>query len=95
MFKKDNYSDRAGQEYWLRFTFPFWFTDLISALDTLSLLGFSDQEPEIEKALHWFVTHQEKNGMWDLRITKGQNKDVTQAWLCLAISRIFKRLLEK
>ena len=95
LFKKDNYSDRAGQEYWLRFTFPFWYTDLISALDTLSLLGFSNQEPEIEKALHWFVTHQEKNGMWDLRITKGQNKDVTQAWLCLAICRIFKRLLEK
>ena len=50
LFKKDNYPDRAGQEYWLRFTFPFWFTDLISALDTLSLLGFSKQEPEIEKA---------------------------------------------
>ncbi|MGE5109120.1 MAG: hypothetical protein ACM3H8_16400 [Sphingobacteriales bacterium] len=95
LFKKDNYTDRAGKEYWLRFTFPFWFTDLISALDTLSFLGFSDQEPEMEKALQWFVTHQEKNGMWDLRITKGQNKDVTQAWLCLAICRIFKRLHEK
>lgn len=95
LFKKDNYSDRAGKEYWLRFTFPFWFTDLISALDTLSLLGFSKQEPEIEKALHWFVNHQEENGMWNLRITKGQNKDVTQAWLCLAICRIFKRLHKK
>lgn len=95
LFKKDNYSDRAGQEYWLRFTFPFWYTDLISALDTLSLLGFSNQEPEMEKALHWFVAHQGKNGMWDLRISKGQNKDVTEAWLCLAICRVFKRLYEK
>lgn len=95
LFKKDSYADRAGQEYWLRFTFPFWFTDLISALDTLSLLGFSNQEPEIKKALHWFVTHQRKNGMWDLRITKGQNKDLTQAWLCLAICRAFKRFHEK
>jgi hypothetical protein len=95
LFKRDNYPDRAANEYWLRFTFPFWFTDLISALDTLSLLGFSKQEPEMVKALHWFVTHQEKNGMWNLRITKGRNKDVTQAWLCLAICRIFKRLYEK
>lgn len=95
LFKKDNYADRAGQEYWLRFTFPFWYTDLISALDTVSLLGFSNQEPEIEKGLHWFVTHQKKNGMWDLKITKGKNKDVTGAWLCLAICRIFKRFYEK
>lgn len=91
LFKKDNYADRAGQEYWMQFTFPFWFTDLISALDSLSQLGFSSQEPEIEKALHWLVAQQKKNGMWDLRITKGQNKDVTQAWLVLAICRIFKR----
>jgi hypothetical protein len=85
----------GGKDYWLRFTFPFWYTDLISALDTLSLLGFSNQEPEIEKAFNWFVTHQRKNGMWELRITKGQNKEVTQAWLCLAICKIFKRLFEK
>lgn len=95
LFKKDNYPDRAGQEYWLRFTFPFWFTDLISGLDTLSLLGFSKQEPEIEEGLHWFVTKQGKDGMWQLRITKGQNKDITQVWLSLAICRIFKRLHEK
>lgn len=95
MFKKDNYADRASKEYWLRFTFPFWYTDLISALDTVSLLDFSTQEPEIKKALHWVVTHQQKNGMWDLRITKGENKDVTKAWLCLAICRIFKRLKTK
>jgi hypothetical protein len=65
------------------------------SLDTLSLLGFSNQEDEIDKALHWFITHQGKNGTWDLRITKGQNKYVTQAWLCLAICKIFKRLFEK
>jgi squalene cyclase len=92
LFKKDKYPDRAAQEYWLRFTFPFWFTDLISALDALTLLGFSRQEPEIEKAANWFISHQEKNGMWDLKITKDRNKDVTKAWLCLAICRIFKRL---
>ncbi|MES2646037.1 MAG: hypothetical protein V4717_04120 [Bacteroidota bacterium] len=91
LFEKDNYPDRTRKEYWLRFTFPFWYTDIISALDTLSLLGFSEREPRIEKALEWFVDHQQKNGMWDLRITKGRDKELTRAWLCLAICRIFKR----
>jgi len=91
LFKKDNYPDRGTKEYWLRFTFPFWFTDLISALDSLSLLGFSDKEPGINEALEWFVKQQRKNGTWELKILKGQNKYVHQAWLGLAICRIFKR----
>jgi len=92
LFKKDNYPDRAGDEYWLRFSFPFWFTDLISALDSLSLLGFSKQEPPIEKALKWFIENQQRTGLWKLKILKGRNRDVLQLWLAFAICRIFKRL---
>jgi Squalene-hopene cyclase C-terminal domain len=91
IFKKDHYPDRAGAEYWLRFSFPFWFTDLISALDTLSLLGFSAQEPQIEKALQWFVKNQQKTGLWQFKILKGKNKDILELWLALAVCRIFKR----
>jgi Squalene-hopene cyclase C-terminal domain len=91
VFKKDHYPDRAGAEYWLRFSFPFWFTDLISALDTLSLLGFSAQEPQIEKALQWFVKNQQKTGLWQFKILKGKNKDILELWLALAVCRIFKR----
>ncbi len=94
LFKKDHYPDRSGSEYWLRFSFPFWFTDLISALDSLSHLGFSMKEPEIEKALQWFINNQQKNGLWNLKILKGRNKDVIQLWLALAICRIFKRFNE-
>lgn len=91
IFKKDNYPDRAGAEYWQRFTFPFWFTDLISALDTLSLLGFTAQTPQMEIALQWFIKNQRKNGLWQLKITKGTNKDILELWLALAVCRIFKR----
>lgn len=91
VFRKDHYPDRAGAEYWLRFSFPFWFTDLISAFDTLSLLGFSAQEPQIEKALQWFVKNQPKTGLWRFKITKGKNRDVLALWLALAVCRIFKR----
>ncbi|HEY9207286.1 MAG TPA: hypothetical protein VIO58_15355 [Candidatus Methanoperedens sp.] len=92
LFKKDNYPDRSAPAYWLRFSFPFWFTDLISALDSLSQLGFSREEPQIDKALKWFARNQQENGLWELKILKGQNKDVLQLWLALAICRIFKKL---
>lgn len=92
LFKRDNYPDRAGAEYWLRFSFPFWFADLISALDSLSLLGFSKEEPQINKALEWFIKNQQKSGLWELKILKGQNKDILKLWLSLAVCRIFKRL---
>ena len=90
-FKADNYTDRAAPGFWLGFSFPFWFTDLISALDSLSLLGFSKSEPQIEKALQWFIDNQQKTGMWKLNILKGKNKDILQLWLALAICRISKR----
>ena len=95
LFKKDNYPDRSGREYWLKFTFPFWFTDLISAMDTLSLLSFSRKELEIEKALTWLIQQQKRNGMWKLKILKGQNRNIIQAWLSLTICKIFKRFYEK
>lgn len=95
IFKKDHYPDRAGTEYWLRFTFPFWFTDLISALDTLSLLGFSSQEPQIKKALQWFVENQQETGFWRFKILKGRNKDILELWLALAVCRIFRRFYKE
>lgn len=91
LFKKDNYPDRAAPSFWLGFSFPFWFTDLISALDSLSLLGFSKSEPQIDKALQWFINNQQETGMWKLHILKGQDKEILQLWLALAICRIFKR----
>lgn len=94
LFEKDNYSDRAGYDYWLRFSYPFWFTDLISALDSLSCLGFSKTEPKIADALKWFVKHQKANASWDLKIIRGQNKKIIELWLVLGICRIFKRFNE-
>jgi len=94
IFKKDNYPDRANTEYWLRFSFPFDYTHLISALDSLSLLGFSAKDLQIQKALNWFVKNQQKNGLWKLRIVRGANKDILNLWLVLAVCRVFKRFYD-
>jgi hypothetical protein len=92
LFKKDNYPDRSSPNYWLRFTYPFWFTDLISATDSLSKLGFQKEEPGIAQAIQWFVAHQQSSGLWQLKTLKNQKKYQTDLWLSLAICRILKRL---
>lgn len=91
-FKRDNYPDRSSPDFWLRFTFPFWFTDLISALDSLFKLGFKKDESRIEEAVQWFITHQQVNGLWKLKTLKNQKKYHTDLWISLAICRILKRM---
>ncbi len=91
LFKKDSYPDRSAPDFWLRFTFPFWFTDLISAMDSLSLLGFSENEPRMCKAIQWFADNQSPDGLWHLKILKNAGYD-SGLWLSLAICRILKQL---
>jgi hypothetical protein len=91
-FKRDNYPDRSSPDFWLRFTYPFWFTDLISAMDSLSKLGFKKEESRIEEAVQWFITNQQVNGLWKLKTLKNQKKYDTDLWISLAICRILKRL---
>jgi hypothetical protein len=94
LFEADNYkADRSDPKYWFGFTFPFWFTDLISATDTLSLLGYKTNEPQIMKALQWFADNQGKDGSWKLHFLKNQ-RTTHPLWYSLAICRIFKRFSE-
>jgi len=92
LFKKDNYTDRGTSEYWLKFTYPFWFTDLISATDSLSKLGFDRNEAQMAKAIDWFLLNQNKSGLWSLVTLKNKSQYQTELWLSLAICRIIKRL---
>jgi hypothetical protein len=90
-FARDRYPDRQNPSYWTAFTFPFWFTDLLSSLDSLSLLGFSTEHPQISRALQWFVVDQQQDGSWQLRLLKGRNKQELKLWTTLAICRVFRR----
>ena len=44
-FRRDAYPDRAAPSYWLVFSYPFWRTDLLSALDSLAQTGFRAGDP--------------------------------------------------
>jgi hypothetical protein len=89
-FQADKYPDRKGKKYWERVSYPFWFTDIISALDSLSFLGFNTENPHIQDGLDFLIRKQDMNGLFDLKVVRGSDKDL-KYWICLAICRLFKR----
>ena len=93
-FRPDGYPDRRAASFWTKFSFPFWFTDLLSALDSLSLLGFSSDDPEIREALGWFLDRQREDGAWSLTLLRTKDKELP-SWIGLAICRVLKRFLRQ
>lgn len=94
-FKPDNYSSMQAATYWVRFLF--WWPNLLTALDSLSRLGFTRNDKDIEKGVQWLITHQQRNGLWKTSYVKGQkgtrNKrsSMRELWLTLNICRTIKR----
>jgi hypothetical protein len=91
--KPDVYVDRRAPEYWERVSFPFWFTDIVSALDSLSMVGFGVNDARIQAALEWLYKKQNPEGDFDLKIVRGRDK-FTNYWIALAVCRLMKRLFE-
>ncbi|MFW9843791.1 MAG: hypothetical protein ACFFEV_04385, partial [Candidatus Thorarchaeota archaeon] len=91
IFKADNYTDRKAPDYWTRITFPFWFTDLLSTLDSLSKIGFSSNQPNIREGIEWFVKQQKVDGSWSLHTLKGGGDTNYKYWIALVICRMLDR----
>lgn len=94
-FKGDKYPDRRAASYWTKFAYPFWFTDLLSSLDSLSWLGFTVESPQIEEALDWFVGRQREDGLWDLKLLRFAGDKEQPLWIALAICRVMKRFHDR
>lgn len=92
-FMPDAYADRRAVSYWESVSFLFWFTDIVSALDSLSLLGLERENPHIATALEWLKARQQWDGLFELKLLRDRDKDL-RFWVCLAICRIFRRLHE-
>lgn len=92
-FEADKYPDRSDPSFWTSFSYPFWFTDLLSSIDSLSLMGFTRDDAQIGKALDWFIARQQTSGLWVLRLRIMTRERERDSWITLAISRAFKRLL--
>jgi len=69
---------------------PFWFTDLVSALDSLSMLGVPADHPPVARAVEWFRSRQREDGSWRLTYLKNVGKDV-DLWVHFGLYRALKR----
>ncbi len=94
-FKPDKYTFRKHQSYWTKYTFPYWWADLIGCLDALSLMKYPVDTPGIQGALHHFRSTQLPNGSWDLYMLAGKTIPDLTHWFDLVINRIFKRFYAK
>jgi hypothetical protein len=95
LFLADKYNDRKAPAYWLKFQFPFWWPNLVSALDTLSWLGFDRQDKDIARGLDWFRGNQSPDGLWETGYGSGRNAAGMRCWVGLAVCRMLKRFFEK
>jgi hypothetical protein len=96
LFKEDNWSSYQHPDNWLRFQFPFWWTNIVSVLDTFSLIGISREDKDIANALHWLLSNQQSDGLWKISYSKihkaptNSKTDDMRSWISLCICRILK-----
>lgn len=89
-FKADKYNDRKTPGYWLKFQFPFWWANLLTALDTLYWLDFDANDEDISKGLSWFSSNQAEDGLWETRYGTGRKAARARSWVGLAVCRVLK-----
>jgi hypothetical protein len=87
-FQADRYNDRKAPAYWLKFQFPFWWPNLLTALDTLAGLGFDRHDPAIARGLAWFAENQSTDGLWETGYGSGRNAENMRRWVGLSVCRV-------
>lgn len=90
-FRADKYNDRKAAAYWTKFQYPFWWPNLLTALDSLSLMGYTRDDDGVQQGLEWFSTHQQESGLWETGYGKAKKAATVQLWVALAVCRVFER----
>jgi len=91
LFLKDTFTSRQAAAYWFKLQYPFWWTTLLSALDTLARFGFDHNDERIEKGLEWFIENQNRDGTW--HASYDRTDPSADAWITFAVCRMFKYFL--
>ena len=60
-----------------RYQHPFWWSNILTALDSLSRIEFSVDDRDIQKGLDWFVSHQKENGLRDTSYELAKRREVS------------------
>jgi hypothetical protein len=96
-FRADRYSDRKAPAYWFKFQYPFWWSNLLTALDSLSLMGFSCLDQDIQEGLDWFAENQQHDGLWRTSYEQAKRREPSpkereqMEWVSISACRVFKR----
>ena len=96
-FQADTYSSYRSPESWLRLQYPFWWNSLLMALDSLRLMGFKADHPQVRLGLEWLAEHQSPDGLWETNYSRGAKRiDSDKAredrlWVSLAVCRVLAR----
>jgi hypothetical protein len=98
-FQPDPYTSYRAASYWVRFQYPFWWNNLVTALDSVSLID-PRRDEQMEEALDWLIDHQEEDGLWKASYVRGREVDSAKArhtrlWVSLAICRVLKRVSDQ
>ena len=100
-FQPDAYKSYEAADNWVRFQYPYWWNNLVMALDSLSRIGFTADHPKVREGLDWLDDHQSPDGLWENSYRKGAKKIETEhaaegkLWVSLAICRVFKTYEKK
>lgn len=91
-FERDVYPDRNLKDDWIRFSFPFWQTDILSSLDIVGLVEPSlATDKKVLNSKQWFVEHQEPSGLFGGHLLKDRYHDL-QLWYSYAICRALEQV---
>jgi prenyltransferase beta subunit len=87
-YKKDKYEERKSADYWKELSYPFWSTNLLSSLDSLSKLDYTTENDKIKNALEWLLKVQLPQGFWKSGYKGADLED--HLWVTLSVLRVFK-----
>jgi Squalene-hopene cyclase C-terminal domain len=89
-FQADRYLDRRSAAHWTKLAFPFRWTDIVSSLDSIALIGVDSSNPHVERGLRWLVEHQRPDGLWSSGYPHSRDPLVDH-WVSFAALRVFAR----
>jgi hypothetical protein len=96
-FQKNRYTTYQHPDHWINFQFPFWWNNLLAALDSLSQTTLTAEDAHIRAALLWLKDHQEPGGLWAIsysaihKSSPNSKSRGQQLWISLSIGRVLKR----
>ena len=94
-FTPDNYGSYRYPRYWTRFAF--WWPNLLTAMEPLTLLGRNAESMEMQQGIDWFIANQADDGLWHI-VNDGSTERATtttaerRTWLALPVCRVLRSL---